>query len=106
MEEIDTRLSTKGLREVSWDGCIGFTVKAKDTDCNQQTHNRFRSFCNDNTEGNYTLGLKQLLEIVDSDYKYQSLFEMIMDLQDEIAIIKTKLEDKKTEKKEVEHNAF
>jgi hypothetical protein len=29
-----------------------------------------------------------------------------MDLQDEIAIIKTKLEDKKTEKKEVRQNAF
>jgi hypothetical protein len=99
MVEVKTEVSTSGLRKVAWEGHIGFTVKAKDTDQNLEVHNRFREFCKENCEGNYTLGLKQLLEIV-------SLFELIMELTDEVELLKVQIQDKKEDKDEVKNNAF
>lgn len=98
-KEVVTKLSTKELRELAWEGHIGFTVKAKDNDINQGTHEKFKFFCKENSEGNYTLGLKILLDMVEQDYKYLTLYEDIIELRDEVEQLK-EVKKEKTEDKE------
>lgn len=96
MKGVNTNVNTDKLREISWEGFIGFTVKAKDNESNLETHTKFREFCKETSDGNYTLGLKYLLDTIDNDYKYQMLYESILDLQEEVAELKTvKTEEKK-----------
>ena len=88
------------MRKHAWEGFTGFTVKAKDTDENVDIHKQFKDFATQECQGNYTLALKQLLSVIDSDYKYQSLFELILDMQDRIDVLELKLNEKKDEVKE------
>lgn len=104
MEGIETGDSSNFLRKHSYEGYVGFNVKAKDTDENKNIHSSFRDFANKECEGNYTLALKQLLSLIESDYKYQSLFELILDMQDRIDVLELKLNEKKTKKDEVKDN--
>ena len=87
------------LRKHSYEGYIGFNIKAKDTDENIRIHEQFRNFANAECEGNYTLALKQLLSTLETDFKYQSLYELLLDLQDRIDMIEQKQNEKKDEVK-------
>lgn len=73
------------LRPLGVDGSIGFSVKAKDTEHNQQIHEGFRQFAFDECDGDYTLALKRLLETYQSDWKYESLRDGIVFLESRIA---------------------
>ena len=106
MEGVETTVSTNGLRKMSWEGFIGFSVKAKDTEENAGVHTKFREYAKKQCDGNYTLAIKLLLDYVESDYKYQSLFEQILDLGTELDEIKVKVNEDKKEKDEVKKNAF
>lgn len=68
------------------EGYIRFNIKAEDTEENQQTHDAFKEFCKVETDNNYTLGLRKLLEYYQGDFKYElmndKLNEQIIALQD------------------------
>lgn len=75
------------LKDLGVPGTIGFNVKAKDTKENQKVHDGFREFCNSETRGDYTLGLKVLMDYVRSDEKYKSLLVKIEDLENKLKVL-------------------
>jgi hypothetical protein len=87
------------LRDLGVDGFIRFSIKAHNTEENMAVHNAFREFCKVETDNNYTLGIKKLLENYSQDTKFDILYEMIQELE-------MKVDDKKSKEKENEENAF
>ena len=102
--EIKTDIREANLRE-AWEGFTGFTVKAKDTSCNQKIHERFKTYCKDRADNSYTVGLDKLLDIAEADFKYSMLSEkldllqqVLDDLKGSVLILNEK-ETKATAKK-------
>ena len=77
-----------GLRDSPWDGFIGVIIKAKDTEEHQMVHDAFREFCKIETKNDYTQGLKILLQNIETDYKYELLYEEISRLKADFEAIK------------------
>ena len=74
---------------------IGFNVVCDNTEPNRLIIQGFKDFCEEQTQSNYTLGLKQLLSNWYSDYKNELLNEKIAYLEARVH----ELEDKKEEQK-------
>lgn len=83
------------------DGKIWFTIRANNTPENILIHKAFKDFAKIECDNNYTLGLRVLMEYRQADFKYESLYAQIQQLQAEVKELKLKLEPKK-EKKEDE----
>jgi hypothetical protein len=64
------------LRDIA-DGYTRFSIKAEDTEENTKTHEAFKEFCKIETNNDYTLGLRKLLEFYESDFKYELLYERL-----------------------------
>jgi hypothetical protein len=90
INEIDLRDIAKGF--------IRFSIKAEDTEQNQNVHNDFKEFCRLETDNNYTLGLRKLLESYSGDTKFEILYQEIQSLKNDIEVLKSKpKEDKEDE---------
>jgi hypothetical protein len=50
-------------------------------------HNDFRVYCQRETNGDYTQGIKQLLEQQRADWKYEVLYEEILALKRDLAAL-------------------
>jgi hypothetical protein len=94
MNDIDLKDIAKGY--------IRFSIKADDTEENQAVHDSFKDFCKTETDNNYTLGLKKLLETYSGDTKFDILYQEIQVLKEDIA----KLKEKPKEKEEDELEMF
>lgn len=75
------------LRDLA-DGSIKFSIKARDTDENVAVHAAFKEFCKVECDDNYTAGLRKLLEYYQDDAKYESLWQNIAFLKQEIDELK------------------
>lgn len=79
-----------------------FNVKFNATDSNVKTFKEFKEFCKENTDNNYLLGIRKLLGFYKADYKYQSLYDLIEELQVKTNQIEHELIKKDNDKKEKE----
>jgi hypothetical protein len=78
---------------MAWDkDTIGFSVVADNTEPNRIIIQGFKDFCEEQTQGNYTLGLKQLLSNWYSDYKNQMLYDRITELEFKLSQYESKKE--------------
>lgn len=94
------------LKDLNAEGFIRFSIKAKDTNENESVHKSFKEFCKLETDDNYTLGLRKLLEYYQGDFKYEALYQEIEDLRLEIAKIKEQLSAPSEPEKEKDTGAF
>jgi len=81
------------LRDIA-KGFIRFSIKAEDTEQNQDVHNNFKEFCRIETDNNYTLGLKKLLDTYSGDTKFEILYQEIQTLKNDIELLKVKPKEK------------
>ena len=80
---------------------LSFNVKFNNTEENKVVHESFKRFCLEEAGNNYLLGIKNLLDFKEYDYKYASLYDLIIGLREELAELKTKISNSKSERKEV-----
>lgn len=71
---------TELMRE-RWTGFTGFSIKARDTEANKAIHAAFKDFCSVESNGDFTIGIKILLEYIQSDAKYENLNERLAVLE-------------------------
>ncbi len=68
-----------------------FNVKYNDTEINWDVVKSFKLFCDVETQNNYLLGIKKLLEFYKADWKYQTLHEDIKTLRSELLSFSTQI---------------
>ena len=93
---VETDLNT--LRNMS-DGFIRFSIRANDTEPNQEIHNAFKEIAKVEFDNNYTLTLKHLIE----QYQHSNQIEA---LWAEIAELKERLDKPKIEEEKETEGAF
>ena len=81
-----------GLRKISDNGYISLYIKTKNTEQNAAVHNAFRQICKEECDDDYTQGLKMLINAWQSDFKYESLWEHIVELQKQVKELKGSVE--------------
>ena len=105
MTEVGTDVH-KGLKDLA-SGFIRFSIKATDTKENEIVHKAFKEFCKFESDDNYTLGLKRLLEIADGDAKFEAVWEHMKTLEDRVLSLEEKLKEPvKKENKEEDEGVF
>ena len=82
MTDVKTDMKDMQLNKIA-EGFDRYTIKYPDTEENKKTHEAFKDFCRTETDNNYTLGIRKLLEYYQSDFKY----EMIYDRLEEQAVV-------------------
>jgi len=91
-ESLDT-----SLRKLKVDGVIRFSIKANNSPENESIHNAFKEFCKVECDDNYTMGIKRLLEAYESDFKYEMLYNELMELKADLAELKSAPKEEKEE---------
>lgn len=91
---MDMDINDIDLRDLS-KGFIRFSIKAEDTEQNQEVHQDFKEFCRIETDNNYTLGLKKLLDTYSGDIKFEILYQEIQTLKNDIELLKVKPKENK-----------
>lgn len=76
-----------------------FTVKYNNTDPNNLVHKAFIEFAWAETDGNYLMALKKLLENYSEDYRYNSLYLQLEDLKGSVVSLNEQPVKKDLEKK-------
>ena len=94
----------KSLRELTDNGFIGFSIKARDNDFNVDTLDEFRQFCRDYTNGNYTLGLSLLLAYYEERTTYSILYTELEELKGRVVSMEE--QDKEVPKKDEGDEVF
>jgi len=88
MNEID-------LTELNVPGFIRFSIKAEDTQENQEVHNWFKDFAHEETSNNYTKAIARLRELAMGDFKISMLYDIVENLEQKIKQLEEKLEANK-----------
>lgn len=65
-----------------------FKVKYHGTKENVAVHEAFKEYCKEHCQDNYLLGIQRLLELASTDWKYESLYDELQSLKQEIALLK------------------
>ena len=103
MKEIDTNIHRQ-LDKWNKEFWVWVLIKSKKNDSNEAIINGFRSFCEIETNNDYTQGLKRLLEYYEIDSKYEMFARKFVEIEEKIAILEASLskpKKKETEKKGV-----
>lgn len=96
---MDDKLA-RNLAELGVEGSIGFSIKAKNNEVNIAIHEAFKEFCKYETDNNYTLGIKLLLDNWEQSNKLLYIIERIAQLEQEISQLKQKPKQKEIEENE------
>ncbi len=80
------------------DGKIWFTIRANNTPENIAIHKAFKEYSKIECDNNYTLGLRNLMEYRQADFKYESLYAELQQVKAEVKELKAKIEPKKEKK--------
>jgi len=105
-KEVQTDYNTENsLREIA-QGYIRFSIKTEDTEENNVVHNAFKEFCRVETNNDYTMGIRKLLEYYQGDFKYEILYNSIQGIQVELDELKESLKKPTKEENEEDGNAF
>jgi len=62
-----------------------FKVKYNGTQENKETHEKFKEYALKHTDNSYILAIRRLLHNDETDWKYESLFNEIQSLKEELA---------------------
>jgi hypothetical protein len=87
---------------------ISFNVKFLKTDENMEIFKSFKEFCQKNTQDNYLLGIKMLLDYMDADWKYECLFngqealaKDIYEIEQKMNMITNRPQEKEKDKNQI-----
>jgi len=72
-----------------------FKVKYNGTDENKEIHHRFQEFCFRNSDNSYIIGIKMLLDSFETDWKYETLYNELVNVKNLVASMTEKSEEKK-----------
>jgi hypothetical protein len=100
MKDVDTNINKVDFKDL-WENKTGFTIKADDTQENKNVHKAFKDFCKIETDNNYTLGLRKLLEYYQGDFKIEMLHTEITNQNNAIADLKGSIIDLSNKAKKV-----
>lgn len=75
----------KSLRESGWNGHIGFSIKAKDTEQNQEVHKAFQDFSKMEAKNDHTLALRLLLSYWQDGAKIDAIWDYLKMLESRLA---------------------
>ena len=78
-----------------------FKICYKNIEANQRIHKTFINFCEEETDSNYLQGIKRLLEVYGTDWKYAELSQNILDLKHELFKLKEQKQEIKKERTKV-----
>ena len=92
------------LRDLTDNGFIRFSIKAKDTVENEEVHSQFRTFCKVECDDDYTLGLRTLMNYYSDRGMFEAMWDNLKEL--EARIVELEVKDKPVEKKEVKLGTF
>lgn len=96
----------KGLREMDVPGFIRFSIKTENTEANIAIHDEFKDFCRCESDNNYTIGLKMLMNNWKEDVKTALLMDKIEYLESQIDFLKDLVENKKEEVESEDNGTF
>lgn len=82
------------LRELPVDGFIRFSIKAENTEKNSAIHLGFKAFAKMECNDDYTSALEKLLTYYQDEAKYESLWDNIRHLKEEMDELRIVIEDK------------
>lgn len=105
-DEIRTGVDNISLRDMSDEGHIRFNIKAPDTEENQRVHDAFKEFCKVETDNNYTVGLRKLLEYYQGDFKYEMILDKIQEQAMVLADVKSSIVELQGKKKEPDQDGL
>jgi hypothetical protein len=80
---------------------MSFNVKFNKTNDNLKIFERFKQFAKEESNDNYLLAIKTLLDFIEYDWKYESLSSNLNNLNDRVSVLESKgiiTEDKKEQK--------
>lgn len=75
------------LRELTDDGYIRFSIKAKDTVQNEAIHSAYREFCRVHAKNDYTWGLDLLLRSFDFVSNINGIWKAVEDLEERMIAV-------------------
>lgn len=105
-----TDIDLSGLRRHGIDGFIFTSIKAEDTDYNEEVHTAFRAMADIECKGDRTIALAVLLRNYAQEQGYVAAFEPIWEkckeLEARIEELQAKLEAKPTKDEEDDGGAF
>lgn len=81
-------MNKKSLKErVEEDIKVCFKICYDNTDENRRVHEAFQEFAKRETDNGYLLAIKQLLMSYSTDWKYETLHQKILQLEQEVALL-------------------
>jgi len=78
------------LRDLSDNGFVWFTIRAKDTEHNVNVHKSFQEFANVECKGDYTLALHLLLSYYSDRGMFEAISNKLLELEQRIADVESK----------------
>lgn len=90
------------LRQMGWNGYIGFSVKAKDNEVNNSIHEAFKEFSKIEAQNDHTLAIKMLLTCWEDTARIDAVWDYMKHLEQRIVELETKTTEPKKEEKEEE----
>lgn len=94
------------LRESGWNGFIGFSIKAKDTEDNQQVHDAFLDFSKIEAKDDRTLALRLLLANWNDSARFDTIWDYVGMLEERLSILEQKVKQPIQPSKEDEKVMF
>lgn len=88
------------LKGLDVPGYVKFTIKADDNIENNTVHEAFKEMAKVECGNDYTLALRKLLEYYERDAKFDSLYSLIVELDQRITVIEQALSDEPVEEEE------
>lgn len=93
------------LKGLDVPGYVKFTIKADDNIENNTIHEAFKEMARVECGNDYTLAIRKLLEYYERDAKFDSLYHLIVELDQRITVIEQSLLDE-PEESEDDEGAF
>lgn len=104
VDKIETDVKEMNLRDIA-QGYIRFSIKAEDTLENMQVHAAFKEFCRVETDNNYTLGVRKLMEYYQGDFKIELLYNKLEELNAMLADLRGSVVELQKKPKEDEEDS-
>jgi len=104
VDKIETDVKEMNLRDIA-QGYIRFSIKAEDTLENMQVHAAFKEFCRVETDNNYTLGVRKLMEYYQGDFKIELLYNKLEELNAMLADLRGSVVELQKKPKEEEEDS-
>lgn len=89
----DEKKLGESLRQSGWNGYIGFSIKAKDTEDNNAVHNAFLEFSKMEAKNDHTLALRLLLGNWQDSGRLDAVWDYMRMLEEKVIHLTQKVDN-------------